>query len=1223
MTSITGSVADLFATMGLDAAPLGAALAESEAMLKTAGANMTLTLQALQAEHTRLLASIGMKPVTALEAAYASMGVTATSSIHEVIAAHEELINREKAALLQEEMRLSAMNTIEGEITTTVALQEEARRAQHALTVAEEIAAEQRKQAAMHIIESEITQFIGAQERARTTTIAAEIAAQTALEKEAAASSAGRFGARIGPGGITPTGFLGGGAMIAGAAAAMGMYEVVKQATVLDDALNKSMSTMGDVSEMMQTKMRQAAMDLAAEYGIASADIAKAFYHLISSGMDAEKALATLPIVTKFAFTASAKGLMETGKAAELLTTTVNALHGAGGSIEHVADLLLKADMMAAGTGEQFAQALAGRGAGAIRILGKSMEEGIAILAAYSLVGIKGADAQSNMVQVLRDFRNEAEKHKNVMITLNSVTMAYRDLIYDSTGKMKPFADILGELEVLFRGASTATITHELALLGLNKRTTQAIQPLIGLSQTIRDFEEKAKSASGAMDEIAKKRLESPATAFDQLKESASNFAADLGEKVLPAVLGLTSALKLMLSLGRGSKAGDEFDVPFSRLGALNPFLTAAEAEKANEARIQKMVQLAQDNLRKNLPSSGTAASIMSDFWGNDSSVRDPDAEARAQAKLDAAERKRLAAEDKAARERNQVEVIEINSQEKHDLHLLRMEEDFIRHREKIREISADQALAQLNSLYAMEESITKDAVQKRLDLEHTSKSSVSDATSVAGTREAEDKIRARAQAALYHAEAEDQAQRDRIAHFSKFVQDLMEKDDRKAELQSEELNQKRADDRIKAQTMEVAGEMAHQTRILEMWRQLADLNQRRGIISVADRDHINEAISTQEEEMQRRSLQQELELLDAKLLGTATYASQRQTILDRQAVLDDARMARELKGAEQLPAHMSKAMEGFVRQTESGIRATAAGLADLITEGGKFGDRMDRVAKNIIKTLGTDVVEYGFGKMLMAIFNTDTALYNLGKRLSSVFGSSTRAVLGGTPGGITTGSFPQGVANVLTPPWMEANTGAIKSSTEQLAKDTAGTIKNTTAVIGDTSTEQVSMRRTADNTGATELNTRGVEPNTKATQDNTQALKDLLAEMKAHPWVCCCDAQGGGTTPIPVPVIILGGGGGGNQFGGSNFPFGLDPFGGQGGFGGYGGGGGWNGGDWWNEGWGDSFMGQAPQSTPTAGEQALHIDLRGSTFTGVTEDLVSSVLNKAVKRVRLNRGSL
>jgi hypothetical protein len=40
--------------------------------------------------------------------------------------------------------------------------------------------------------------------------------------------------------------------------------------------------------------------------------------------------------------------------------------------------------------------------------------------------------------------------------------MKYKELLYDSTGTMKNFSVILGELETLFNGASTETIQHDL-----------------------------------------------------------------------------------------------------------------------------------------------------------------------------------------------------------------------------------------------------------------------------------------------------------------------------------------------------------------------------------------------------------------------------------------------------------------------------------------------------------------------------------------------------------------------------------------------------------------------------------------------------------------------------------------------------------------------------------------------------------------------------------------
>lgn len=1316
MSSITGSVAELFATLGLDATQFGTALAESEAMLKSAGADMSLTLKELQVEHSRLLESLGAlsKPITALEMAYDSLGISGTASVRDQIAAVEILQDAVKEALVAEERRAAAIAVIEGEIVASLQLevgirkeiaasvaadaalrlaQEKQGEIQSAAILKQRVAQEREAVSIMAGVEKEYTalwtgllkereaaekaaaaQRVAVEREAlriRESVIAADMAAQVAAEERLqekltevdSAGARARLGVRIGAGGIAPTGFLGGPVVVGAAVAGFAIYETAKAAATLDDALNKSLSIMGNVSAAMKGQMKQAAEDLAAQYGVASADIAKAFYHLASSGMDAEQSLSALPTVVKFAFTASTDGVMNMGRAAELLTTTVNALHGAGGSIEHVADLLLAADRMAAGTGEQFAQALAGKGAGAIRILGKDMEEGLAILATYSMLGMRGAEAQGAMVQVLRDFRVEAERHKNVIITLNGVQTTYRDLVYDSTGKMKNLADILTELETLFQGASTATITHDLALMGLNKRTTQAIQPLIGMSDEMRRFEENLRSSDSAMSEIVDKRLDSAVVKFDRFKETIHNLAIEVGDKLLP---GLTSAAELLTKIvsgkttyGSGSPLPNETDFPdpAARLIELRKYLKDQQSTSkalrpggnqrdqfvkdtnavvvddlvhsadAAAAVAQTAITVLEDKIARG---KALLTQVLRDIGqgpkaaagdAGESGVTDPDAEEKAR-------KKAAAIADKAARDRNALAVVEITEERDHNLRLIKIEEDYYTAKQKLDGGVSGETLAALHNLRDSELQVNLEADQKLLALEHTTKSALSNAKAKALESKAQDQRTAQTgkedQDAAVRAQAE-------VDHETKAMADIMAARRAYADKVAQyrlDLDDKVHEDQAKAHELELSGELSHSIRILELWRQRADSLERAGKLTADQRNLINDQVNSLEENLERDSLNKQLTALDEKYSAEVDYASKRQDLLNRIQALDDARLKHDQTSREQVTKVVSQGMQTLLRQSESMIRSIGSGIGDLVTEGGKFGDRMDKVAKNIVKSLVTDVVEYGFGKVLMAIFNTDSALYNLGKKLSNVFGSSATPAAAINPGQVS----------AVTPPFVDNN--ALKANTEQIAKGTAGAIKNTAATVADTSSTQIDTRHTSANTEATGENTQqGQQPNTEATKLNTDAMRMLTESVRTNTAAdeantVATDANTVAlwalTGAITKAMIIgkipgLGGGASGGGGGGFfDFGFGNDPSGGYGypPFGG--GGGGWGGyPDYWdylNNLGNDYTNSMATPAGPLNGG-SVHLDFSGAHFSGVTHDLVAEVMNKAVDRTRLNRG--
>lgn len=1093
-----------------------------------------------------------------------------------------------------------------------------------------------------------------------------------ALQEEDAASTMGlgSVGGGVGKGGLSPHASLAGGTGLAIAAGGFALYEVSKQAAEFDDAMNKSLSIMGNVSDAMKGKMSDAAKQLAAQFGISGVEIAHTFYNLASSGLSAEESLKALPTVVKFAFTASADGVMKTEKAAEMLTTVVNALQGSGGSIERIADLLLQADKIAAGTGEQFAKSLAGKGAGAIRILGKDVEEGLAVLTTFSTLGIRGADAQTALVQVLRDFRVQAEKHKDVLVTLNGQTLTYGQLVYDSSGKMKNMADILRELETLFKGASNQTIAHDLALLGLNQRTTQITQAIVGFSDKMKENEAILRSSGNTMQEITDKRLDSAVTKFKELKEAMRNVAIGVGDDVLPTLLDFANGLKVILDyadrMGKRNSAGVEGPQYYKGAGtplpnwadfndlkhprpiaetdqmyadALEAYGQQAKRQATTMGAIasgssfmmlqdsQRALDAAKKMQDRITAGMDTAPTSTPDASGNDNSVVDPHAA-----------EKLAAAADKLAQERNRIAQVDLQTAHDHQMALLKMEEDAIKSKEGLVGHDADQTFKDLQDVHRREIDETKDYNQKRLDLEYTKKTPLYVANILANDQKSGDQIAALDQQSKEHADAADRKHEDAIAHFHKFVQDLMDKDDKHADEQNTALQDKITNDHQNALKLQAQGEMDHTTRLLELWRQRADYAFRIGQISVAQHTAIIDTIDRAEDEAAIKGVDREIAALKLKKNTLTDYETQLQALENRKQVLLDAQAGRSQKSAEVIK-NASSSMLYFEHQVESGTKAIATGLSDLLIDGGKFGDQMTRVGKNLAKSLIQDVVQFGFGAVLRAIATADSDLDKLGKKLEGVFIDTTKK-----------GAAP---TNVTTPPFMQANTDALAKNTEQTGKDAAAVTKDAAATTGGTAATKIGAGKTGENTEVTSNNTGSISENTGEEKLNTAALKALTTELHSNTTAeslntvevhANTDALialtaailalkfklpgliGSGNGGLNFDIGIGGGGGGGgyDQYR-SIPPFGYDPFGPGNPFGG----------DGWDVGHGigstggnfsvldmDNVRSTQDHSASLSGPQSL-IDMRGSHFNGVTEKLATDVMTKAVKNMRNNRARM
>lgn len=299
-------------------------------------------------------------------------------------------------------------------------------------------------------------------------------------------------------------------------------------------AMATSTAIMGDLDEATKKQLEMRAKQISVEgKTIVSADeLAKVYYYLASAGYTAEQSLSALEKVASFA----TAGQFDLQIATDLLTDAQSALGLSTKdavkneeNLTRVSDVLVKANTLANASVQQFSEALTNKAGAALRILGKDVEEGVAVLSAYADQGVKGQEAGTQLGIVLRDLQKA---------TLDNSDEFRRNKIdvYDASGEMRNMSDIIRDLEEALKGKSDAYKKATLSLLGFQEKSVASLLTLIGTSEKIKEYEEKLRSAAGTTDEITKKQL----TNFnDQLKILINRLqiaAINLGEKLLPVI---------------------------------------------------------------------------------------------------------------------------------------------------------------------------------------------------------------------------------------------------------------------------------------------------------------------------------------------------------------------------------------------------------------------------------------------------------------------------------------------------------------------------------------------------------------------------------------------------------------------------------------------------------------------------------------------------------------
>lgn len=308
---------------------------------------------------------------------------------------------------------------------------------------------------------------------------------------------------------------------------------VTKFGADFEKAMVNSLAIMGDVSGAMRNDMEMAARSVAKVTKFSATQAAEAYFFLASAGKTAAQAIELLPQVAKFA----QAGNFDLALATDLLTDAQSALGLSSKDVAtdmknmaKVSDVLVKANTIANATVQQFSESLTNKAGAALRVLGKDLEEGAAVLAVYADQGVKGADAGTQLNIVLRDLQVASINNRKAFDDANVA-------VFDSAGEMRNLADIIADLENRLLGMSDEQKRAELQLLGFTSKSISATIALLGASDAIKGYEEALRSAGGITEEVANKQIQNFWDQLGLIKDRLIDVGLTLWDSLGPALM--------------------------------------------------------------------------------------------------------------------------------------------------------------------------------------------------------------------------------------------------------------------------------------------------------------------------------------------------------------------------------------------------------------------------------------------------------------------------------------------------------------------------------------------------------------------------------------------------------------------------------------------------------------------------------------------------------------
>lgn len=353
----------------------------------------------------------------------------------------------------------------------------------------------------------------------------------------------------------------------------LNMGSVIKNFSEFDEAMTRSMTTMGLSGAGTRKALEEGIFKIAETSTIAPVKLADSLTILARQGLSAQESLQALAITEKFAVATST----DLEKATQGLLRAQNALglqsSDTGKSMENLtilSDKIAKASQLGGANAEYFTHALAGRLGPAMRNLGISTEEGLATLAAFARESDDTAVASQRLAVMLGQLQTANTKgelaamnHANAHVrfatlhkkggTVDSALghVAHQTItasqgwdklgmsVFEKTasGGKGNFIGIAKTIEMLERrlaGASDHTKKLISEMLGLNERSKTGTDMTLGMALSIAMFTEEIKKAEGTVDGMSRSVLGSFSAQAKTLGNNLMIVAIQIGNILVP-----------------------------------------------------------------------------------------------------------------------------------------------------------------------------------------------------------------------------------------------------------------------------------------------------------------------------------------------------------------------------------------------------------------------------------------------------------------------------------------------------------------------------------------------------------------------------------------------------------------------------------------------------------------------------------------------------------------
>ena len=315
----------------------------------------------------------------------------------------------------------------------------------------------------------------------------------------------------------------------------------VKSFSTFNDAIIRAAAVTVGMTKEMRKAMEQTAIQMSKSSLFSATELAEGYFALGQAGYGAVQQIKILPTVEQFATAATIDldtAIRYLARTAEGLGMAMETPVEMMKAMEEVSNMYTFAAITTTAEIEDFAVAMTHAAAPALKLVNKSMKEGISVLMAFARAGIVAEEAGTLLWTTVRDLQRANIKFRSEWKRFGI------DVYDDVTRNMRNMADIFSDLEDKFAAMSDESKKASLQMLGFQDRSLRGIQALMGFSDEMKLFQKAMDEMGNLTERVADTYKKSFSAQMKMAKHNIEAVAISIGWMLSPFLIKINEQIK-------------------------------------------------------------------------------------------------------------------------------------------------------------------------------------------------------------------------------------------------------------------------------------------------------------------------------------------------------------------------------------------------------------------------------------------------------------------------------------------------------------------------------------------------------------------------------------------------------------------------------------------------------------------------------------------------------